>query len=611
MRYKGKACEIVGEKEVLGLDNALKTAPFSSDFSYTPGDDLRFTGYVTDLAGNMDYDVIDDTPETSTEYLFDIANTPPDQPSEISGEFDVPENATGLVYEVEEIAGLIYQWSVPDGWEITQGQGNHAITVNAGSDPGDISVIAENNCGMSEASVISVETYAAVTDIDGNVYRTVIISNQEWMAENLRVTKYNNGDAIPTGLSNAEWENATSGAYAIYPHGSIDGLNSDAEVITAYGKLYNWFAVVDERGLCPEGWSVPHSADWTELTNYVVNKGFPNLIFDPMGAGNALKSCRQVDSPLEGCNTSEHPRWDSNDTHHGFNEFHFFGLPGGSRWRHGSFLGVGIDCYWWSASELHETYAIGRYMHYDWGNLAQTNDYKSSGYSVRCFRDLPTYNLNINVSPENAGSVEGAGEYTEGAEVSIIATANPGWRFLEWTGDTDYLDDLTAINNTISMPAYNISLTANFIQGDIIYGNGVTDIDGNEYVTVIIGEQEWMAENLRVIKYNNGEAISPFRKNAEGQRRTEGVYAIYPYDNVSGINSSEEMAASYGILYNWHAVNDSRGLCPQGWHVPTDDEWTELVNYIIAQGYPNDYGNPGGAGNALKSCLQVNSPLDE
>lgn len=370
-----------------GLDNAPKTAPTSSDFSYAPGDDLRFTGYVTDLAENMDYGVIDDTPETSTEYLFDIANTQPDQPSEISGEFDVPENATGLVYEVEEIAGLTYQWSVPDGWEITQGQGNHAITVNADSEGGEISVKAENNCGMSEPSVLLVDAYATVNDIEGNVYRTVIIGNQEWMTENLRVTKYNNGNAIPTNLSNSEWENATSGAYAIYPHGNIDGLSSDSEVVAAYGKLYNWFAVVDERGLCPEGWSVPHSADWAELTNYLVNKGFPNNMFDPMGAGNALKYCRQVNSPLEGCNTSEHPRWESNNTHHGFNEFHFFGLPGGTRRPHGGFIGVGIDCYWWSATELHETYAFGRYMHYDWGNISQSTNYKSSGYSVRCVKN--------------------------------------------------------------------------------------------------------------------------------------------------------------------------------------------------------------------------------
>ncbi len=78
-----------------------------------------------------------------------------------------------------------------------------------------------------------------VSDIDGNEYPTVIIGEQEWMAKNLRVTKYNNGDSILTGLSNEEWANATFGAYAVSPHDWIDGLDSEAEVIDAYGIFYN------------------------------------------------------------------------------------------------------------------------------------------------------------------------------------------------------------------------------------------------------------------------------------------------------------------------------------------------------------------------------------
>jgi uncharacterized protein (TIGR02145 family) len=62
-------------------------------------------------------------------------------------------------------------------------------------------------------------------------------------------------------------------------------------------------------------------------------------------------------------------------------------------------------------------------------------------------------------------------------------------------------------------------------------------------------------------------------------------------------------------LYNWHAVNNANGLCPTGWHVPSDAEWTQLVDYVVAQGFPNKWDNPNGAGNALKSCRQVNSPL--
>ncbi len=227
-----------------------------------------------------------------------------------------------------------------------------------------------------------------VTDIDGNVYQTVIIGNQEWMAENLRVTRYNNGDDIPTGLSNAEWSGTTSGAYAIYPNGSISGLDSDAEVVAAYGKLYNWYAVADSRGLCPIDWSVPSDADWTALVDYVVSQGFPNSTVTN-GAGNALKSCRQVGSPLGGnCNTSTHPRWDSDGTHHGFDEFGFSALPGGYRWSDGSFGDVGSFGIWWSATEYSGTYAWERGVGSGYGGVGRYGYDKRNGFSVRCVKTI-------------------------------------------------------------------------------------------------------------------------------------------------------------------------------------------------------------------------------
>ena len=221
-----------------------------------------------------------------------------------------------------------------------------------------------------------------VTDIDNNVYQTVIIGNQEWMAENLRVTRYNNEGDIPTGLNNAAWGSTTSGAYAIY--------NNDEDMLEAYGKLYNWYAVDDERGLCPEGWSVPSDADWTALVNYVVSQGYPNEWDNINGAGNALKSCRQVDSFLGGeCNTSEHPRWNSHGTHYGFDEFGFSALPGGGRWSNGSFSNVGGWGFWWSATENSGTDAWYRYMNSGGGDAGRYHlGYKTFGFSIRCFRDI-------------------------------------------------------------------------------------------------------------------------------------------------------------------------------------------------------------------------------
>ncbi len=227
-----------------------------------------------------------------------------------------------------------------------------------------------------------------VTDIDGNVYQTVIIGDQEWMVENLRVTRYNNGNAIPTGLNGADWGDTTEGAYAIHPHASIDGLNSDNEVVAAYGKLYNWYAVDDARGLCPAGWSVPGNADWTQLIDYVVAQGFPNTAPTVISAGNALKSCRQIGSPLDGeCNTNTHPRWNSHSTHYGFDEFGFSALPGGARWSHGGFGYIGLAGYWWSSSEYSPSKAWHQYMRSHLGTIYSNELTKVNGYSVRCVRD--------------------------------------------------------------------------------------------------------------------------------------------------------------------------------------------------------------------------------
>ena len=242
-----------------------------------------------------------------------------------------------------------------------------------------------------------------VTDIDGNVYQTVIIGNQEWMAENLRVTRYYNEDDIPTGLSNTEWSNTTDGAYAIYDHNQTwaDGIDSPEEMVAAYGKLYNWYAVDDSRGLCPEGWSVPSHDDWTQLEQYMCNAlgnsdcetHFPydNTTIGWRGTneGNALKSCRQVDSPLGGeCNTSEHPRWHSHGTHYGFDEFGFSALPGGDRFSHGNYLSIGNYSGWWSSSEDSSSDAWSRYMLSPRGDVRRHLYNSRLGLSVRCFRNI-------------------------------------------------------------------------------------------------------------------------------------------------------------------------------------------------------------------------------
>jgi len=116
------------------------------------------------------------------------------------------------------------------------------------------------NIGLRDVTVSSDEG-DSVTDYDGNVYQTVEIGERVWMKENLKVTHYNDGSEIPTGYSNDDWANLSTGASAVY---NDNPANADT-----YGYLYNWYAVEDDRGVCPEGWNVPTENEYTELTDYL------------------------------------------------------------------------------------------------------------------------------------------------------------------------------------------------------------------------------------------------------------------------------------------------------------------------------------------------------
>ena len=129
------------------------------------------------------------------------------------------------------------------------------------------------------------------------------------------------------------------------------------------------------------------------------------------------------------------------------------------------------------------------------------------------------------------------------------------------------------------------------------------EFNGHTYSVVEIGDQCWFAENVRTTTYQNGDAIPAGLTDGRVGLRPFGRHAVYgegssPCNNYSpDIDACDEAQslAEYGRLYNWYAVDDARGLCPSGWHVPTDGEWTDLENYISSQGFS------GTEGTALKS----------
>jgi uncharacterized protein (TIGR02145 family) len=199
--------------------------------------------------------------------------------------------------------------------------------------------------------------YGTMTDQDGNVYKTVTIGTQTWMAENLRTTKYNDGTAIPNVTDNDEWGGLSTGAYCNYNN----TINTDT--IATYGRLYNWHAVNTGK-LAPKGWHVPSDAEWTQLTTYLGGVSV---------AGGKLKETGTThwNSPNGGAT----------------NETGFTALPGGFRITYGSFFNIGDLGLWWSATESYASIAWGHVVGSNDGGVRRHNYDKELGYSVRCVRD--------------------------------------------------------------------------------------------------------------------------------------------------------------------------------------------------------------------------------
>lgn len=189
-----------------------------------------------------------------------------------------------------------------------------------------------------------------ITDIDGNVYNTVTIGTQVWMKENLKSTHYNDGTAIPTGLSDVAWQNTTSGAYAIYEDNPVNN--------TLYGKLYNWYAVNTGK-LAPIGWHVPTQAEWDILINYLGGEN---------DAGQKMKATTLWMPSLP--------------DRTGTNASGFSGLPGGDKYIDGSYYALEASGWWWSAGN-----AWRQTLGYDNGNTYGFIVNENQGFSVRCIKN--------------------------------------------------------------------------------------------------------------------------------------------------------------------------------------------------------------------------------
>jgi uncharacterized protein (TIGR02145 family) len=197
-----------------------------------------------------------------------------------------------------------------------------------------------------------------VKDFDNNVYKTVQIGTQLWMAENLKVMHYRNGDPIPNVTDNKEWGKLKTGAYCNY-NNCNDPKNDTFNV-----RLYNWHTVNDPRNLCPAGWHVPTDAEWTTLINFLGS--------DKIAGGNMKETgTTHWAAPNAGATNSSG----------------FTALPSGARSLKGGFKHIGNTGGYWTSTEYETLNAWHRNMSFSYPFIVRDINAKAVGLSIRCMKN--------------------------------------------------------------------------------------------------------------------------------------------------------------------------------------------------------------------------------
>jgi uncharacterized protein (TIGR02145 family) len=221
-------------------------------------------------------------------------------------------------------------------------------------------------CEETEEPTPALET-GTVTDVSGNEYKTVKIGNQWWMAENLRVKTFRNGNLIPEKDTDQEWANAIEG-WCLYPTTNL----------VPPGLLYNYYTVTSSNGLAPAGWHIPTDDDWKQLEKHLgMSEAEANkLSWRGTTEGDALKPAGP-----EG--------WSEYENVWGSNSSGFTALAGSCRLPDGrpGEPGLKFTGFWWTASEHSTEDAYYRYLDYKNSNIFRSHTFKNYGFSVRCVKD--------------------------------------------------------------------------------------------------------------------------------------------------------------------------------------------------------------------------------
>ncbi|MFA4907162.1 MAG: FISUMP domain-containing protein [archaeon] len=336
------------------------TGSFTSEITgLTAGTDYYVCTYATNSIGTGHGGVksfrTDDIPSVTTSEVSEITTTTAKCGGEVTSDGGSAVTSRGVCWSTDQNP------TVSDS-KTTDGTGTGSFTSEITGLTAEteyyVCAYATNNVGTGYGSVMSFTTIqtGTVTDIDGNTYQTVKIGNQWWMAENLKVTHYRNGEAIPNVTDNTAWTGLTSGAYCDYDN---NATNADT-----YGRLYNWYAVDDSRNIAPTGWHVPTDAEWQTLVDYLGGDAV---------AGGKMKEMGTT-------------HWYSPNTG-ATNESGFSALPGGCRGDSGTDYDVGHHGTWWSATERDSDSAWYRSLSYNNSDVYRYYYREQNGFSVRCVGD--------------------------------------------------------------------------------------------------------------------------------------------------------------------------------------------------------------------------------
>ena len=441
----------------------------------------------------------------------------------------------------------------------------------------------------------------ALTDSrDSNQYPTVLIGSQCWMAKNLAYLP-----SIQDVSTFVTYGSSSQPAYGVYGYTGTDVATAKATAnYQTYGVLYNWFAAVatssttgteGTQGVCPVGWHIPSSDEFTVLSTY---------LGDDSVAGGKLKQI----------GTS---KWYSPNTG-ATNEFGFTALPAGYRKTSGAFSSMGYYTYFWSSS-FSSSNALNRYLYYDNTYFHSSSKLPVFGFSVRCIKDSSgsgsiTYkgaSSSDNGKINNTTLAPQTNTYLEAVKYcdDLVANGYSDWYLpatnelaalrsnsafsyfnLQSVSGDDYWVSTEQGSTTPTMAGYikmstgaasnadkgsefkvrcvrkDTSCSSKTICGSACY------YGGEEYETIQIGSQCWFKRNLNI-----GSMI-----NSSVAQANNSVTEKYCYVN------SASYCATYGGLYQWNEAmqystsDGAQGLCPSGWHLPKDSDWTNLTNYLSA-----------------------------